>query len=215
VQCAARLRVCSLRNHLEPVKAAILFSGGIDSAALASWKRPDLAITVDYGQASADAELRAASIIAVELGIRHETFRIDLGKFGTGAMANRPQLPIAPSPEWWPFRNQFLITLAAMFSIREGFDELLIGTVLSDNLHADGSATFIQCVDALISLQEGNLRLRAPAAQMKSTELVRVSGLTPALLAWCHSCHRGNLACGKCRGCDKNRQVRNAVGLVT
>jgi 7-cyano-7-deazaguanine synthase len=130
-------------------------------------------------------------------------------------MADRVPLPIAPTPEWWPFRNQFLITLAAMCAVREECDELLIGTVLSDNLHADGNVAFIERIDTLISAQEGRLRLRAPAAQMQSKDLVAASALTPALLAWCHSCHRSNLACGECRGCNKNREVRNSVGLIT
>ncbi len=31
-------------------KTAILLSGGMDSIALAYWKRPELAITINYGQ---------------------------------------------------------------------------------------------------------------------------------------------------------------------
>ena len=34
---------------------ALLLSGGMDSIALAFWKRPEIAITIDYGQRAAEA----------------------------------------------------------------------------------------------------------------------------------------------------------------
>ena len=40
------------------MNTALLLSGGMDSIALAYWKRPDIALTIDYGQAAADAEER-------------------------------------------------------------------------------------------------------------------------------------------------------------
>jgi 7-cyano-7-deazaguanine synthase len=197
------------------VKAAILLSGGIDSTAVAFWKRPALAITVDYGQAASDAEIYSASIIAAKLQIPHRVIRTDLRDLGVGTMANGKQLPISPTPEWWPFRNQLLITLGAMIAIKENCSEVLIGTVSSDNLHADGSPKFLKHIDQLIGAQEGQLHVCAPAAEIKTEDLVARAKITPALLAWCHSCHRGSFACGQCRGCQKSRAVRNALGLVT
>jgi 7-cyano-7-deazaguanine synthase len=197
------------------VKRAILLSGGIDSAALAYWKRPEFAITVDYGQAPALAEIEASSIIAAELDLQHEVLRIDLRNLGSGTLAGRPRLAISPSPEWWPFRNQVLITLGAMAAIREGCHELLIGTVASDGLHADGSASFVALMDSLVSAQEGGLRIKAPAIQLESKDLVKISQIPARLIAWCHSCHRADLACGVCRGCQKSRETRNAMGLIT
>lgn len=41
-------------------KTAILLSGGMDSIALAYWKRPEIAITIDYGQKPAAAEVVAS-----------------------------------------------------------------------------------------------------------------------------------------------------------
>jgi 7-cyano-7-deazaguanine synthase len=38
----------------------LLLSGGMDSVALAYWLRPDVAFTIDYGQLSAEGELRSA-----------------------------------------------------------------------------------------------------------------------------------------------------------
>jgi len=190
--------------------AAILLSGGIDSTAVAFWKRPQFAITIDYGQAPAGAEIQAAEIVAGNLSISHQIVRIGLRDLGSGVMAGGPQIEGAPSPEWWPFRNQLLITIGAMAAIRRGCSKLLIGTVASDNVHADGTAEFVSFLDSLLQHQEGALRLMAPAIHISSAELVEISGIPDSLLAWCHSCHTGNGACGSCRGCLKSRLIRQS-----
>lgn len=51
------------------MKTALLLSGGMDSLAIAWWKRPDIAITLDYGQEAADAEKRASAAVCAQLGI--------------------------------------------------------------------------------------------------------------------------------------------------
>jgi len=38
----------------------LLLSGGIDSVAIAAWKRPEICLTIDYGQRSARAEIRSS-----------------------------------------------------------------------------------------------------------------------------------------------------------
>ena len=92
--------------------AAILLSGGIDSVALAFWQRPSFAITIDYGQRAAEAEIVAARQVSQELGINHEILRIDCSTIGSGDMAGAAPDAIAPVTEWWPYRNQLLVTLA-------------------------------------------------------------------------------------------------------
>ncbi len=191
---------------------AILLSGGMDSAALAHWKRPDLAVTIDYGQLAAPAELRAASAIAKELGIAHETVRVDCGNLGAGQMCGKPRLRGAPTPEWWPYRNQLLITLAAMKLVGAGVEELMIGTVKGDSKHADGRAEFLETIDRLVGIQEFGLRVTAPAAELSPVELIRRSRIPFDVLAWAHSCHAADLACGDCRGCAKRGNTYAALG---
>ncbi len=190
---------------------AILLSGGMDSIALAYWKRPDVAITINYGQKPAEAEIAAARQVASELGIQHETIAIDCTAIGSGDMAGDQALGIAPVPEWWPFRNQLLITFAAARGLSLGVSEIMVGSVASDEDHADGRPEFFEAIDALSSLQEGGVRVSAPAVKMTTPELVALSGIPRELLAWAHSCHVANLACGQCRGCVKHYQVTKEV----
>lgn len=186
---------------------ALLLSGGMDSIALAYWKRPDLAFTIDYGQAPAPAEIAAARQVCDELEIDHHVIRADCSSLGSGDMVNTAPLDVAPVPEWWPFRNQLLVTLAGMRAVSLGVRTLIVGSVASDGLHADGRAEFYDAIDALMGLQEGRLAVEAPALNMTTADLVEQSGIPRSLLAWAHSCHLGPLACGACRGCVKHYEV--------
>lgn len=190
----------------------LLLSGGMDSIAVAWWKRPDVALTIDYGQRPARAEIAASSAICHALGVRHEIVRVDCSHLGSGDMAGEPPLAVAPVSEWWPYRNQLLITLAAMAGIRIGLLELMIGTLASDGVHADGTREFVAGISNLLSLQEGGMILSAPAQHLTAVDLIRVSGVPRDVLAWAHSCHTGNVACGSCRGCVKHFQTYEALG---
>lgn len=197
------------------MSVGILLSGGMDSAALACWRRPSLALTIHYGQASAEGEVRAATQICSDLNVRHEVIRVDCRSLGSGELAGTPAIAIAPVPEWWPYRNQLLVTLAAMRAVALGVTELLVGSVHSDGCHADGRADFYGQLDKLVAMQEGHLRISVPAICMNTAELVRTSGISPATLAWTHSCHTAAFACGRCRGCSKRRSVLVELGYET
>lgn len=194
------------------MRTALLLSGGMDSSALAWWFRPDLAISVDYGQLAAEAELRASAMVCAELGIDHDIVRIDCRKLGSGDMAGQQPDIHAPCSDWWPYRNQLLITFAGARALALGVGRLWIGTVTSDGTHADGRHEFFAHMDALMAAQEGALRVSAPAIEMSTAQLIRKSGIPAASLAWTHSCHKGNVPCGQCRGCNKYFEVFHELG---
>ncbi|MDS0786827.1 7-cyano-7-deazaguanine synthase [Proteus vulgaris] len=194
------------------MKTALLFSGGMDSTAIAWWKRPDIAITLDYGQRAAEAEISSASATCRALNITHHIVRVDCSALGSGDMAGTPADSNAPSSDWWPYRNQMLISLAAMKAITLGVTHLWIGTVKSDDSHLDGTPAFVEKISSLLSFQEGGMVVEAPAIKLSTTELVQISSITPSGLAWAHSCHKANIPCGSCRGCNKYFQVLDEVG---
>lgn len=198
------------------MKRLLLLSGGLDSAALAAMARPEHCLYVDYGQVPATAEGRAARQIAVELNLPFDAVTVPAGAVGSGLMsATVDHTDLAgpsPSPEWWPFRNQLLITIAAAWGIQRGFEAVLIGTVASDGTrHADGSSEFVSAIDTLLSLQEGGMHLQAPAAHLSAAELLTTSGVSDAVLSWTHSCHRANLPCANCPGCIKHIEALHAA----
>lgn len=195
------------------MKAAVLLSGGMDSIAVAYWRKPAAAITIDYGQRPAAAEVRAATAVADALSLEHHIVRADLAALGSGEMADSEALTVAPVPEWWPFRNQMLMTLAAMKGVAIGVEQLLIGTLRTDDVHADGRPAFIGAMDTVLRLQEGGLTVEAPAIALTAVELIRRSGAPMELLAWAHSCHVAEYACGLCRGCRKHYETLAQLGV--
>lgn len=195
------------------MKTALLLSGGMDSTAIAWWKRPDLAITIDYGQKAAGAEKHASDQVARALGIPHEVITVDCNSLGSGDMAHAAPNVHATTSDWWPFRNQLLLTLASMRAIARDVELLIIGTLKSDGAsHLDGTERFVSLMNGLMEYQEGGLRIAAPAIDMNAVDLIRASGIPPSLLAWSHSCHKANIACGNCRGCNKYLETYAALG---
>lgn len=186
---------------------ALLLSGGMDSIAVAFWKKPDLAFTVDYGQLSAAGEIDAARAVSASLAIPHEIITVDCRNLGSGDLSGKAPIASAPATDWWPFRNQFLITLVGMRAVSLAVDTLLFGTVKTDRIHGDGSPEFFERLDSLLLLQEGRLRIVAPAIDLTTVELIRMSGVPRSLLAWAHSCHVSDFACGGCLGCSKYQAV--------
>jgi 7-cyano-7-deazaguanine synthase len=181
----------------------ILLSGGMDSIALAYWKKPKYAFTIDYGQKAAKSEIKAASQVAKLLNIKHHIISIDCSSLGSGDMSGGKQLDIAPISEWWPYRNQLLVTLACMKGVVLKINELLVGSVLTDASHADGTMGFYDSISNLISLQEGSISISVPAIKMTTVELIEKSKIPLSILLWAHSCHTSNQPCMHCNGCKK------------
>ena len=186
------------------MRTGLLLSGGMDSLAIAWWKRPQWAATIDYGQKAAAAEKLAAAQICRELGIEHHVITVDCSSLGSGDMADKAVDARGSTSDWWPYRTQLLITLASMRAIACEVQTLYIGTVKSDGEnHRDGTPEFVSRIDGLMKFQEGGLRVVAPAISFTTVELIRMAGVPAGLLAWSHSCHKADTACGDCRGCNK------------
>ncbi|MBA0045121.1 7-cyano-7-deazaguanine synthase [Mycobacteroides sp. LB1] len=199
------------------MRTVLLISGGLDSAALTAWVRPDHCLYIDYGQRPAVAEGRAARQVATELEVPFDAVSVPAAVIGRGLMADtvHGSGPDGVSPEWWPYRNQFLITIAAAWGVQRGFEAVLIGTVASDGArHADGRGEFLSGMDTVLRLQEGGVRLQAPASHLSAAELLAVSGISDAVIGWTHSCHRANLPCANCPGCVKHAEVLHRAGRL-
>jgi 7-cyano-7-deazaguanine synthase len=187
---------------------ALLLSGGLDSAALAFWLRPDVCVTINYGQKPAAGELAASKALCAELNLCHRVIAADLSGLGAGDMSGHPSRAGtgAIAPEFWPYRNQMLVTLAGMLLQPEGLSEIIVGTVVTDR-HADGRQPFLKTLHRLMRLQEGEVAVSAPASRMTTTALVQTSEFPRRLIGLTFSCHLHHYACGQCRGCEKHRKV--------
>lgn len=193
----------------------LLLSGGLDSTSIAAWQRPEHCLGINYGQRAATAEQRAATAIANELNLPYTHITVDASPVGGGLMANEPNTVDDDTPEWWPYRNQLLITIAAAWAVTRGHNEILVGTVAGDgDRHADGRRTFYDAMTALLQTQEGALTVTAPAIDLTAPDLINTSEVTDATLGWTHSCHVSNLPCHQCPGCIKRAEVLTTAGRL-
>ena len=103
-----------------------------------------------------------------------------------------------------------LVTLAAMLLMPQGITEIMVGAVSTDR-HADGKAPFFRALDRLVSLQEGSVRVSAPALHLSTPGLLRKSGFPYELIGLTFSCHVAEFACGQCGGCLKHRECVEAA----
>lgn len=169
--------------------------------------RPDMLLFVDYGQACAQGEIQAATQISEALGIPLRQKKANCNEFGGGQLSGKA--PINPeAPEFWPFRNQLLLTLAAMEFYGTSRAKVLIGTVKGDAVHPDGTEEFISKFNDLISCQS-EITVQAPAISMTAKELIQISGVPLEVIGWAFSCHLSNHPCGQCRGCTKHNETLN------
>lgn len=192
----------------------LLLSGGLDSTCIAAWQRPEHCLGIDYGQKAAAAERRAATAIAAHLGLPFTHVKVDASEIGGGLMARRPATT-GKTPEWWPYRNQLLITAGAAWAVARGYTKVLTGTVAGDgDRHADGRQEFYDAMTALLSLQEGGVTASAPAIELSTPELIAASGVDDAALGWTHSCHISDYPCSRCPGCTKRAEALAEAGRL-
>ncbi|MFC4242648.1 7-cyano-7-deazaguanine synthase [Gryllotalpicola reticulitermitis] len=199
-----------------PEDSLLLFSGGLDSTALAAIYRPALLLFIDYGQRPADLERRASRQVASVLGLTLAEVELGIRAFGSGLLREDggAQPSAAPSPEWWPYRNQFLATAGAAVALQHELTTVLVGSVAPDGeRHLDGTPEFYERLDALVRYQEGAIKVVAPAVGRSTETLLQESALDEETLGWTASCHRSNLPCGQCPGCWKRVQVLASHGV--
>lgn len=194
------------------MKKALLLSGGIDSNSIAWVERPDITITINYGQRSAKTEISSAKAISKLINADHHIINIDCTSLGSGDMSKNQADSHAPSSEWWPYRNQMLITFAAMKAISLNVTELMIGCVSSDGFHRDGTKRFIKIISKLLEYQEGALKVTAPAIEYKIHDYIKKHEIPLSFLMWSHSCHKSNIPCNSCRGCNKYNETMEIIG---
>jgi 7-cyano-7-deazaguanine synthase len=198
---------------MESIKKAVLLSGGIDSICLTYGLKPDIAYTINYGQNVASREIIVSKFICEQLNIEHKVIEVNCSQLGTGDLVNKNSLSVSPSEEWWPFRNQLLVTLCLMQAISDDVNEIHLASVKSDFFHKDGTREFYKLINDLTFYQEGNIKIKCETLDFYSHELAIKYNVPLHLLSIAHSCHLSNTACGYCSGCLKQIRVRQELNI--
>ena len=217
---------------MDPRRAVVLLSGGLDSAtALAIARSRGLechTLAVSYGQRHA-VELEAAALISRQLGaVEHRQMNVDLAAIGGSALTDHsmavPDRPTTGIPVTYvPARNTLFLALALGWAEVCEARDIYIGVNAVDySGYPDCRPEFIAGFEALAALatrsgvEGARFRIQAPLIAMSKAEIIRAGralGVDYAATISCYSADPQGQACGRCDSCRLRREGFAAAGL--
>lgn len=178
-------------EHEHRARHLVLLSGGLDSAAALALLKDErcaaTALTIDYGQAAREQELRAAKAVSSHYGVPLEVITVRHGRsLATGEVAGR---------------NAFLISTAACLSETRG--GLIVTGIHAGTRYYDCSTAFLDSMSRLIEEQsDGARRLLSPFAEWSKVEVFAFAKKANLPIALTYSCEAGtDPPCGLCASC--------------
>lgn len=215
-------------------KSIILLSGGLDSlVSLGLTKEKlnvELALTFDYGQKSAQDEIKASSKICEYYNLEHKVIKLDfLKEITKTALVSSEKLPVgkeladenlSAKSVWVPNRNGLFLNIAGSYADSFGFDNIIIGANKEEaRTFPDNSAEFI---DAINTEFEHSTMVRAqvvaPLLNYDKNDIVMLALSENIPLELTMSCYKGGERhCGVCESCVRLRhalEVNNAKDYI-
>lgn len=197
-----------------------------------------LALTVDYGQRAARAEIEAASKIAHELDVQHEVIQIPwLGRLGgsvlTGAgpipefqeerLDDRVSTEASAKAVWVPNRNGVLLNIAAAYAERLAADRVIVGFNREEAAtFPDNSEAYLNAATGALAYSTANrVQISCFTTHLDKTEIIcRIGTLEREHgrpFPWKHvwSCYQaGPIPCGVCESCQRLARARKKAGII-
>lgn len=218
---------------MNPSKAVVLISGGLDSATALAMAREQgfacYAMSFDYGQRHR-VELQAAADISRRLGVvEHKLIRIDLGNMGGSALTDLniavPEAPTEAIPVTYvPARNTLFLAFALGWAEVLGAQDIFIGVNAVDySGYPDCRPAFIESFEYLANLAtragvEGQrCRIQAPLIHLSKAEIIREGirlGVDYSRTISCYQADKTGRACGVCETCRFRKQGFLEAGVV-
>jgi 7-cyano-7-deazaguanine synthase len=211
---------------VSPKRAAVLLSGGLDSATAAAWAKAAgfevAALSVDYGQRHR-LELEAARRVAERLGIAdHRTIAVDLRAIGGSALTDEVAVPKhrdangADVPVTYvPARNTVFLALLTGFAEVVGATDLVIGANVQDfSGYPDCRPEFLHAFEAVARLGTragvagARFSVHAPLLHLSKAGIVRLGvalGVDYAATLSCYDPPAAFVHCGRCDACRLRR----------
>ncbi len=208
-----------------PRRAAVLLSGGLDSATTLAIARAEgfacYALSFDYGQRHR-RELDAARRVAAALGAEaHLVVAFDLRAIGGSALTSDLPVPKDRLPEamaagvpvtYVPARNTIFLSFALAWAETLAAADIFIGVNVYDySGYPDCRPEYLRAYEAMARLatragvEAGQrLTIHAPLIEMTKAEIIRrglALGVDYGLTHSCYDPMPDGLACGRCDSC--------------
>lgn len=234
-RAAAGGRPAYTRVMVNPTRAVILLSGGMDSATCLAIARASgcacTALSFSYGQRHA-GEIHAAEQVAAALGVTdHRIVTIDLRAFGGSALTADLEVPknrdLAASAEipitYVPARNTIFLSFALAVAEVVEATEIYIGVnALDYSGYPDCRPAYIDAFSRLAALATRAgvggqpTRIVAPLLHLRKTQIIQrglALGVDFAMTRSCYDPDAADRACGRCDACLLRLAAFRELGL--
>ena len=204
-------------------RGIILLSGGLDSLVCLGLCKDkyniDLALTFDYGQKAAKAEIQASKTICDYYKIKHNVLELEwLKNITHTSIVTEDDLPQgidnpveSAKNVWVPNRNGLFLNIAGAFADGEGYDYILIGANKEEaETFSDNTKEFIDKINAEFEYSTSNHpKVIAPLINSDKNDIVKQALEKNVPLSFVRSCYAGGEKhCGKCESCTR---LKNAL----
>ena len=203
-------------------KSIILLSGGLDSlVALGVCKEKygiDLALTFDYGQKSANEELKSTKKICEYYKIKQKVIVLDwLRDITSTSLVSDKNIPDSDfgtkesaASVWVPNRNGLFLNIAASYADALAYNYIIFGANKDEGTtFPDNTETFrseISKVFEYSTMQKP--KVIAPLINWHKDDIVRIAIENRVPLEFVRSCYgSGEKHCGKCESCNHLKQA--------
>ncbi len=208
-------------------KSIILLSGGLDSLVCLGLCRDkynvELAITFDYGQKSAEKELRASKQLCDYYKLSHKIIKLDwLKEITHTSIVSSDVLPEGTDdPEksakavWVPNRNGLFLNIAASFADSGSYNYIILGANKEEGLtFPDNTYEFANRVTAEFEYSTMvKPKVLVPLINYDKNDIVSLAlkeSMPLELVQSCYDSTEGH--CGKCESCTRLKNALKANG---
>jgi 7-cyano-7-deazaguanine synthase len=219
------------------VKAVVLLSGGLDSAANLYFAKKksivELALTFDYGQRAASKEIAAAAALCKATTVPHKVVSLPwFREFGKSSLIDTSK-PIPQGNDvsidnfhqsvktaesvWVPNRNGIFLNIGAGFAESLGAELIVPGFNIEEaQTFPDNTEDFLQVLTKSFSFSTANkVRAHCYTTKLDKTAIVdrAIELALPFELLW--PCYlAGNLWCGSCESCLRFKRALQSRDLL-
>jgi 7-cyano-7-deazaguanine synthase len=215
-------------------KAITVLSGGLDSTVASAKFREDYqihALTFNYGQKSAEMEIKSAKAVCKELGAEHTVIELPwLAELGNSALTSEESIPEPEDSElddiesalktaksvWVPGRNVVFTAIANSFAEAENASIIIVGWDLEEAVtFPDNSKEFLEAFNTVLEVGSfDDIKIEAPLIGMNKNEIVEYGDSIGAPMELSYSCYKGlNYHCGVCESCMRRKRAFKNTGV--
>jgi len=208
-------------------KAISVLSGGLDSTVATTVFKDYYmhALTFNYGQRSAEMEIKSARAVCKEIGAFHTVIDLPwLAELGSSALTSDEEVPEPGADElddmdistetarrvWVPGRNIVFTAIANSFAESEGASVIIVGWDLEEAAtFPDNSKEFLKAFNCVLEVGSlDQIKIEAPLINMNKTEIVKLGNDIKAPLTESYSCYKGfEDHCGVCESCMRRKRA--------